>query len=139
MQGGRPSAGRATIGRMGGPEATDGNVPSAARIYDFLLGGTNHFEVDRQAAAMAFAGIEGGLAGAQEQIQQNRLFLVRVVEWLAREAGVRQFLDVGTGIPNDSNVPAVAHRIAPDAVVVCVDRDPSVLAEAGVLLAGDDR
>jgi hypothetical protein len=56
---------------MGGPEAIDSRVPSAARIYDFLLGGTNHFPVDRQAAEMAFAGIEGGLAGAQGQIQQG--------------------------------------------------------------------
>jgi hypothetical protein len=91
---------------MGDSEAIDGSVPSAERIYDFLLGGSNHFEVDRQAAAMAFAGIEGGLAGAQEQIQQNRLFLVRVVEWLAGEGGIRQFLDVGTGIPMRTTGPA---------------------------------
>jgi SAM-dependent methyltransferase len=118
-------------------EAIDRSVPNAARIYDFLLGGSNHFAIDRQAAEMAFAGIEGGLAGAQEQIQQNRLYLGRVVEWLVREAGVRQFLDIGSGIPNDDNVHAVAQTIAPETRVVYVDNDPSVLAHADELLVAD--
>lgn len=118
-------------------EAIDRSVPHAARIYDYLVGGEDHFPVDREAAAVAFADLPGGLAGAQDQIKSNRSFLVRAVEHLAGEAGIRQFLDIGTGIPNATNVHAVAQAVAPDSRVVYVDNDPSVLAHASELLAGD--
>jgi S-adenosyl methyltransferase len=117
------------------PVGIDTNVAHMSRAYDYLLGGTTNFAADRamiEHAAEAY----GGLDRARADARANRDFLVRAVRWLAAEAGVRQFLDLGTGVPNDDNVHAVAHAAAPEARVVYVDHDPVVLAHAHELLAG---
>ena len=106
-----------------------------SRIYDYLLGGTDNFAVDRDVAEHAFAAYPGGVDGARSDARANRAFLGRSVRFLAG-ASIRQFLDIGTGIPNDDNVHAVLERVAPDARVVYVDNDPIVLAHAHALLAG---
>ena len=111
----------------------DSSAPHAARVYDYMLGGTTNFEVDRAAAEQA-AVLVGGMDRIRSEVRANRAFLCRAVRWLIHEAGIRQFLDIGTGIPNDDNVHAVALREAPDARVVYVDHDPIVLAHAHLLL-----
>jgi hypothetical protein len=115
----------------------DESVPHAARVYDYFLGGTTNFAADRAAAAAA-AELAGGLDRVRAEVRANRAFLVRAVTYLVREAGVRQFLDLGTGIPAGDNVHAVALDEAPDARIVYVDRDPVVLAHAHVLLGGTE-
>jgi SAM-dependent methyltransferase len=104
--------------------------PHPARVYDFLLGGKDNFPADRGAA-------EAGLrANPNSRIppRENRAFLRRAVEYLAGEAGIRQFLDIGTGIPTSPNVHEVAQAIAADSRIVYVDNDPIVLAHARALL-----
>src|SRR5690606_26796027 len=76
----------------------DTTVPHTSRIYDYLLGGHDHFEVDRRTAEHAFAAYPGGVEGARADARANRAFLGRVVRFLAGECGLRQFLDIGTGI-----------------------------------------
>jgi trans-aconitate methyltransferase len=105
-----------------------------SRIYDYLLGGTNNFAVDREVAEHVFSAYPGGLDGVRTDARANRAFLGRAVRHLAGEAGVRQFLDIGTGIPNADNVHAVLQQAAPDSRVVYVDNDPIVLAHAHELL-----
>lgn len=105
-----------------------------ARAYDYLLGGTNNFAVDREMAELVSAAVPGGIAVAKMNVRADRTFLRQTVRWLARDIGVRQFLDIGTGIPNADNVHAVALQTAADAKVVYVDYDPIVLAHAHVLL-----
>jgi hypothetical protein len=104
--------------------------PHPARVYDFLLGGKDNFAVDRAAAA------QGLKANPHSRIppRENRAFLRRVVRHLALEAGIRQFIDIGTGIPTAPNVHQVAQEAAPDSRVVYVDNDPMVLAHARALL-----
>jgi SAM-dependent methyltransferase len=121
------STGREGVGLI------DSSVPHAARVYDYMLGGTTNFEVDRAAAEQA-AALVGGMDRIRSEVRANRAFLGRAVRWLIHEAGIRQFLDIGTGIPSDDNVHAVALREAPDARVVYVDHDPIVLAHAHLLL-----
>jgi hypothetical protein len=106
--------------------------PHPARVYDYLLGGKDNFEADRAAAE------EGIRANPASRIppRENRAFLGRAVRYLAGEAGIRQFLDIGTGIPTTPNVHQVAQRVAPDARVVYVDNDPIVLAHARALMTG---
>jgi S-adenosyl methyltransferase len=107
------------------------DVPHPARVYDFLLGGKTNYAADRAAA-------EAGIAANPDSLippRTNRDFLRRVVTHLVREAGVRQFLDIGTGIPTEPNVHRIAQTFAPDARVVYVDNDPIVLAHARALLA----
>jgi hypothetical protein len=106
--------------------------PHPARVYDYLLGGKDNFAADRAAAAR---GLE---ANPHSRIppRENRAFLRRVVRYLAAEAGIRQFLDIGTGIPTSPNVHEVAQEVAPEARVVYVDNDPMVLAHARALLTG---
>jgi SAM-dependent methyltransferase len=111
----------------------DSTVPHAARVYDYMLGGSTNFEVDRAAAEQA-AALVGGMDRIRSEVRANRAFLGRAVRWLIHEAGIRQFLDIGTGIPNDDNVHAVALNEAPDARIVYVDHDPIVLAHAHILL-----
>src|ERR1700678_219703 len=86
----------------------DTEVAHAARVYDYLLGGGANFVVDRAAADRAYAAWPGGLAGARADALAHRALLGRVVRYLAGEEGVRQFLDIGTGIPRENNVPEVA-------------------------------
>jgi hypothetical protein len=104
--------------------------PHPARVYDYLLGGKDNFEADRAAAE------QGLKANPNSRIppRENRAFLRRAVRYLAAEAGIRQFLDIGTGIPTAPNVHQVAQEVAPDARVVYVDNDPIVLAHARALL-----
>jgi hypothetical protein len=115
------------------PEGIDVTVPSVARIYDHLLGGKDNFAADRKAAAKLLTVVPD----AQKVAVSNRQLLVRVVRFLA-EAGVGQFIDLGTGIPTSPNVHEVARKLSPGARVIYVDHDPVVLAHSRALLATDD-
>ncbi|HTA09492.1 MAG TPA: SAM-dependent methyltransferase [Streptosporangiaceae bacterium] len=108
----------------------DTSIAHHARIADYLLGGRDNFAADRKAAE---AMIEA-YPTMVELMRANRAFLRRVVRFLAAEAGIRQFLDIGTGIPTAGNTHEVAQEIAPDSRVVYVDYDPVVLAHARALL-----
>jgi hypothetical protein len=112
------------------PQETDTSRPHPARIYDFMLGGKNHFAADRAVAERALARVPAGRTAARE----NRAFLGRAVRYLAAEAGIRQFLDIGTGLPATDNVHEVAQRAAPESRVVYIDSDPMVIAHARALL-----
>ena len=116
------------------PLDIDTGIAHEARVYDYLVGGSTHFAVDRRAAARSAEAV-GGPAVARAAVRDNRAFLAAAVRHLV-DAGVRQFLDIGTGIPGDGNVPAVARAAAPDARVVAVDNDPIVLALAHLLPDG---
>ena len=113
-------------------DAVDTTVAHQARIYDYWLGGKDNFAADREAADQAVAAYPPILRGVRAQ----RAFLARAVSYLAVEAGVRQFLDIGTGIPTANNTHEVAQAAAPGARVVYVDNDPMVLAHARALLTG---
>ncbi len=114
----------------------DMTVAHTSRVYDFLLGGTENFAVDREVAEHAFEAYPGGIEGARIDARANRAFLRRAVRYLAGTAGIRQFVDIGTGIPNTDNTHAIAQQVAPDARIVYVDNDPIVLAHAHALLDG---
>ncbi|MGI5520158.1 SAM-dependent methyltransferase [Micromonospora sp. CA-259024] len=121
---------------MAGPDAElaaklQPDVPHAARIWNYWMGGKDNFQSDR-AAGDAVAEVYPEIV---LMAQQSRLFLVRAVRHLAAEAGIRQFLDIGTGLPTMQNTHAVAQGIAPDARIVYVDNDPMVLVHARALLA----
>ncbi|WP_256790554.1 SAM-dependent methyltransferase, partial [Frankia sp. AvcI1] len=113
-------------------QPTDLNVDQAhtARIYDYFLDGKDNFPADREAAEEILA----AEPGAKVMAWTNRAFLARTTRWLAGEVGVRQFLDVGTGIPTSPNLHEIAQGIAPEARVVYVDNDPIVLVHARALL-----
>ena len=104
--------------------------PHPARVYDYLLGGKDNFAADRAAAQ---AGMEAN-PNSRVPPRENRAFLRRVVRYLARDAGISQFLDIGTGIPTSPNVHEIAQDADPQARVVYVDNDPIVLAHARALL-----
>ena len=108
----------------------DTSKPHTARMYDYFIGGKNHFAADRAVAEKALEAWPSARTG----LRQNRAFLGRAVRFLAGEAGVRQFLDIGTGLPTTDNVHEVAQRIAPSSRVVYADNDPLVLAHARALL-----
>ncbi|WP_186403748.1 SAM-dependent methyltransferase [[Actinomadura] parvosata] len=112
------------------PAGVDPAVPSVARIYDYLLGGKDNFASDREAAAQ----ILRLSPNAKEVARANRAFMGRAVRAIARK-GVRQFLDIGTGLPTQENVHQVAAQVAPGTRVVYVDNDPIVLVHARALLA----
>jgi hypothetical protein len=114
------------------PFEIDTTVAHAARRYNYFLGGRDNFEADRISGDAWLAVFPTTKIAAQE----NRRFLRRAVTYLVREAGIRQFLDIGTGIPSADNVHEVAQSIAPESRVVYVDNDPIVLAHARRLLAG---
>lgn len=121
--------------RKDDPFTIDPTVAHPARIYNYLLGGGEHFEVDRRAAEYIYAALPGGVETARGLMRASAEFMRRVVGHLTGEVGVRQFLNVGTVIPMlDSNVHEVAQRRAPDARVVYVMRDATVLAHAHRLL-----
>ncbi len=124
------ASGQGAAGQSG-PPPFDTSVANQARIYDYLLGGKDNYAADRAAvdAVLKIAPELGFTARA------NRAFLGRVVRYLAAEAGIRQFLDVGTGIPTAGNTHQVAQAVAPEARVVYVDYDPVVLAHARALLS----
>jgi hypothetical protein len=108
-------------------------VPAPARIYDYCLGGKDNFAVDREAVLAVCAQIPEAL----DMARSNRRFLYRVVRFLARDAGVGQFIDLGSGLPTQANVHEVAQRFRPAARVVYVDIDPVVLSHGRALLADD--
>jgi hypothetical protein len=112
------------------PAEVDISKPHSARIYDYYLGGKNHFAADRKTADKVLETWPSVRTGARE----NRAFLGRVVRYLTAEVGIRQFLDIGTGLPTANNVHEVAQSIEPSARVVYVDNDPMVLAHAQALL-----
>ncbi|GAA3205986.1 SAM-dependent methyltransferase [Nonomuraea helvata] len=112
------------------PAGVDPTVPSVARMYDYLLGGKDNFAADREAAAR----IIQLSPNAKEVAQADRAFLGRAVRAVA-ESGIRQFLDIGTGLPTQENVHQVAGRVSPGSRVVYVDNDPIVLVHARALLA----
>jgi S-adenosyl methyltransferase len=109
----------------------DPTVPNVARIYDFLLGGKDNFPADREAARRLVKAVPGAVRAARD----NRAFMQRAVRFLATEAGIRQFVDIGTGLPTRGNVHEIAHAASPDTRVVYVDNDPVVLTHAHALLA----
>ncbi len=113
------------------PEIIDLTVPSPARMYDYYLGGKDHFPVDREAAEQALSLVPSG----RELARANRDFLVRAVTYLAGQ-GIGQFIDVGTGLPTSPNVHEAARSVIPDASVVYVDNDPLVMAHARAMLTG---
>jgi hypothetical protein len=119
------------------PPHIDPAAAHVARVVDYLLGGYSHFAVDRRAAEELAAALPGGLATARRDARAQRELLRRIVRYLAGEAGLRQFLDIGTGIPRSDNVHAVALDHAPRCRAVYVDNDPIVLAHAHMLVNRD--
>jgi hypothetical protein len=115
------------------PPLFDTSVPHIARVYNYWLGGKDHFAADRELAERFIAADPEVTAG----VRANRAFLGRAVHFLAAKARVRQFLDIGTGIPTANNTHEVAQRAAADARIVYVDNDPIVLAHARALLTSD--
>ena len=119
-----------------GPAANgiDTSKPNVARIYDYLLGGKDNFAVDRAAAQQLIA----ATPDTPGIVRDNRSFIGRAVRYLAEEAGIRQFVDLGGGLPTQLNVDEMVHSIAPDAHVVYVDNDPVVFTHGQALLACGD-
>jgi len=117
------------------PGGIDTTRPNVARIYDYLLGGKDNFAADREAAKRLIAVIPDVARIARD----NRSFLGRVVRYLAIEGGIRQFLDLGSGLPTQANVHELAQGVAPDARVVYVDNDSVVASHGRALLASGDQ
>ncbi|RST05242.1 SAM-dependent methyltransferase [Streptomyces sp. WAC05374] len=117
------------------PDAIDTNVPSVARMYDYLLGGSDNYASDREACELLLKQVPSSKALAVN----NRHFLRRVVRVLAKEYGIRQFIDHGSGLPTQDNVHQVAQAVDPASRVVYVDNDPIVLAHGRALLDENDR
>jgi hypothetical protein len=107
--------------------------PRIARVYDHLLGGKDNFAADRTLGDQIIA----SLPAVQLGVRAQRAALGRVVRYLVEQAGIRQLIDIGSGLPTAENVHAIAQRIDPATRVVYVDNDPVVLAHAGALLTGD--
>ena len=122
--------GREETARPGEPAPFDTSVAHVARVYDYWLGGKDNFAADRAAGEQAIKAFPNIVLSARA----NRAYLARAVRFLAGEAGVRQFLDIGTGIPTASNTHEVAQSVAPQCRVVYVDNDSVVLAHARALL-----
>lgn len=116
------------------PPGIDINRPSAARVYDYILGGAHNFEVDRALGDQLIR----TSPDVAETMRANRVFLRRAVRFLAR-AGIRQFLDIGSGVPTVGNVHEVAQREAPESTVVYVDVDPVAVAHSEAILSGNPR
>jgi len=115
----------------GKPSRIDTSTAHSARIYNYWLGGKDNFPADREAAEAAMAANPGIVA----DVRANRAFLARAVRYLVAEAGVRQFLDIGTGLPTADNTHEVAQAVAPESRIVYVDNDPIVLTHARALLS----
>jgi hypothetical protein len=112
------------------PPQIDTSVPHSARVWNYWLGGKDNYPVDRAAGDQ----FREAFPGVVDVARASRAFLTRAVRYLAGEAGIRQFLDVGTGLPTADNTHQVAQRVAPDARIVYVDNDPLVLVHARALL-----
>jgi hypothetical protein len=110
-------------------------VAHIARVYDYWLGGKDNYAADRAAGDAALQ----AYPGLASSVRVNRAFLARVVRYLTAEAGIRQFLDIGTGIPTANNTHEVAQSVAQDSRVVYVDNDPIVLSHARALLTSDPK
>ncbi|GAA3683979.1 SAM-dependent methyltransferase [Nonomuraea antimicrobica] len=106
------------------------HVPHTARIWNYWLGGKDHFPADREVGDR----VQKIFPVVIELARADRLFLGRAVRYLAAEAGIRQFLDIGTGLPSQDNTHEVAQRVAPESRIVYVDNDPLVLVHARALL-----
>ena len=136
-----------TTGSAAGPGGAGGTAPSGpgekppfdtsvahiARVYDYWLGGKDNYAADRVAGDAALEAYPDLVSS----VRANRAYLSRVVRQLAGQAGIRQFLDIGTGIPTANNTHEVAQRLAPESRIVYVDNDPIVLAHARALLASN--
>jgi S-adenosyl methyltransferase len=116
------------------PESIDVTVPNVARAYDYVLGGYHNFAADRELAELG----EERFPGMRQVIYANRAFLDRAVRWLVG-AGIRQFLDIGSGIPTLGNVHEIAETAAPGVRVMYVDIDPVAVAHTQAILAGHPR
>src|SRR5712691_11507830 len=125
-----PDPGRFAGWREAGVDPTK---PSIARVYDYWLGGTHNLAADRE-LGRRMETLDPRIPAA---CKANRAFLGRAVRFLAEQAGIRQFIDIGSGIPAAGNVHEVAQRAAPDARVLYADRDPVAVAEGRKLLAGN--
>lgn len=119
-----------TEGQHGGPSIPL-DKPTSARAYGWMLGGKDNYEIDRQFILKTVQ----GFPECVDIARQNRQFLYRAVRFLVQEAGIRQFVDLGCGLPTNNNVHQVAHQFDPDTHVVYVDADPIVLAHGRALLA----
>jgi hypothetical protein len=115
-----------------GPIGIDVTRPSVARMYDYYLGGKDNFEIDRAAVER----VEKAMPEVRQLAQENRAFLRRSVRYMARH-GIRQFIDIGSGLPTVGNTHEIAQQIVPDARVVYVDNDPVVLQHGRAILATD--
>ncbi|WP_345472690.1 SAM-dependent methyltransferase [Actinoallomurus oryzae] len=113
------------------------DVPSPARMYDYYLGGKDHYPADREAAEKVIATMPPGVI--RTAARQNRSFLGRAVRYLTGEAGIRQFLDIGTGLPTMNSVHETTKAIAPECRIVYVDNDPIVIAHGREMLQGIDQ
>ncbi|WP_326769108.1 SAM-dependent methyltransferase [Streptomyces sp. NBC_01591] len=115
-----------------GADRIDTTRPHPARVYDWFLGGKDNYPVDEELGRQI-----AGLSPDTKRIaRHNRWFMHRAMRWLTGEAGIRQFLDIGSGIPTEPNLHQIVQSAAPDARVVYVDNDPIVLAHAEALLSG---
>lgn len=112
------------------PPGIDTSVPHSSRMYDYWLGGSSNFEADRE-LGKAF---EKAIPSIRTMARENRRFLGRAVRQMAEEAGIRQFLDIGTGVPAAGDTHSVTQIVAPDSRIVCVDNDPIVQAHTRVLM-----
>jgi hypothetical protein len=114
------------------PPGVDPTIPAAARVYDYILGGTQNLEVDRQAVEHT----KQGVPELPDIAWSNRGFHQRAARWIAQETGIDQFLDIGSGLPTQNNTHEVVQRVIPEARVMYVDIDPTVKAHAADLLRG---
>ena len=113
------------------PPGVDITIPSPARMYDYILGGTDNYKVDREAVEK----VRASMPDLEDGAWANRGFLQRSVRWLA-EQGIRQFIDIGAGLPTGNNTHDAAQAVAPDARILYVDNDPLVAIHATALLEG---
>jgi S-adenosyl methyltransferase len=130
---GTPAAGEwpgDTISSQDEHPTFDSSIAHVARVYNYWLGGKDNYAADREAGDQAIQAYPDIVFS----VRANRAFLARAVRYLARDEGIRQFLDIGTGIPTANNTHEVAQSVAPDCRVVYVDNDPIVLAHARALL-----
>jgi hypothetical protein len=116
------------------PPGVDPTLPTPARLYNYYLGGTNYFPIDREVAEE----LRSRLPELSDAAWANRGFHHRAARWMAREQGIRQFLDLGSGLPTQGNTHEAVRQIAPDARLVYVDNDVMVLDHARKLLNGLD-
>src|SRR5499427_942999 len=117
-------------------DSAGARYPSTARIWNYQLGGTDNFAIDRKASEAANAMVRTlGVPDGADTAVESRHLLQRMVDYMVGQ-GVRQFLDLGSGLPNMANTHQIAHRMAPEARIIYVDIDPLVSAHAAALMAG---